>query len=141
MFLGFAEAIMGDQFNLPPPPGLADGTQLGQLLEDAHFVDVMRIDYQHNLDFGAMQDAVRFMAGPHSQFAPMLNKLKASGRSDIYPEAAKVSIGMDTVSERKCSCPALWLVPCVRLKYMLLLDRPHVLQKDCFFVLTRCFAG
>lgn len=91
MFLGFAKAVMGDQFNLPPPPGLADGTQLGQLLEDADFVDVTRTDYQHNLDFGVMQDAVRFMAGPHSQFAPMLNKLKASGRPDIYQEAAKVS--------------------------------------------------
>ena len=60
--------------------------QVQQALTDAHFADVVCTDFQHPMHI-EMSDMINLVIGPGSQFAPMLEKMKASG---IHEEAVEV---------------------------------------------------
>lgn len=85
-FQGFAKALMGPEFSLTPPWPLTDPHALKQHLQAANFENVKCAEYSHNFQF-QLDDFVRFLTGPHSQFEPMLNKLQAAGDSNIHQQA------------------------------------------------------
>ncbi|KAL3134955.1 hypothetical protein ABBQ32_007915 [Trebouxia sp. C0010 RCD-2024] len=59
-----------------------------QALTDAHFADATCTEFQHPLHM-TVPDAIKFIVGPGSQLAPMLDKMKASGRENIQQEAVE----------------------------------------------------
>lgn len=63
--------------------------QVQQALTDAHFADVVCTEFQHPMHI-EMSDMIKLVIGPGSQFAPMLEKMKASGRDNIHEEAVEV---------------------------------------------------
>ena len=90
IFIGLAEKLVGSQAVSPiNPPGIRHASDLPQHLQEAGFADVTSIIYSHPMQFD-MADLVELLVGPHSQFAGMLDNLKAGGRSNIYQEAQQV---------------------------------------------------
>lgn len=83
---------MGPEFSMAPPWGLTNPHELQQHLKDAGFKTVTCTEYTHPMDF-ELSDLITFLVGPHSQFAPLLDKLKAAGRESIHQEAPQVSFG------------------------------------------------
>ena len=71
------------------PPGIKHATDLPQHLQEAGFADVTTNTYSHPMQFD-MPELVELLVGPHSQFAGMLDKPRAGGRTDIHQEAQQV---------------------------------------------------
>lgn len=71
------------------PWDIGSPSKLQQTLIDTHFRDATCTAFQHPLHI-EMPDMVKLVVGPHSQFAPMLDRMKASGRENVYAEAAQV---------------------------------------------------
>jgi len=95
-FQGFAKALMGPKFSMTPPWPLTDPHALKQHIQAANFEDVKCAEYSHDFQF-QLDDFVRFMVGPHSQFEPMLNKLQAAGNSNIHQQAPQVSFALQSI--------------------------------------------
>ena len=64
---------------------------LKSALTTARFNNVTCTEYDHPVQF-ELPDLIKLVAGPDGQFAPMLDKMKASGRTGIYQEAAEVQL-------------------------------------------------
>ena len=111
-FQGLAKALMGPEFSFTPPWPLTDPQALKQHIQAANFENATCAEYSHNFHF-PLDDFVRFMVGPHSQFTPMLNKLQAAGNGKIYQQAPQVGVALQSYSRsymlRSC---ALVLLAC-----------------------------
>lgn len=91
LFVGLAEKLVGSQIaSRIAPPGIQHASDLPEHLKQTGYIDITSTPYSHPLVF-TMPDLIEFLVGPHSQFAGMLHKLKASGRTDIHQEAQQVS--------------------------------------------------
>ncbi len=92
MFSEVARRIAGDQ---GPPPSPYTPWRFGnplQLLQDlkcAHFSNAHCTAYSHPMTF-PFADLVAFQLGPNGQSRPLLDKLKATGKENIYEEAPQV---------------------------------------------------
>ena len=75
---------------MPAAPCSVDGAGWQQLLEEANFGHVSLSEYAQEVHF-EMPDLLEFMLGPCSQFATLLDKLQAAGRTYIHQEAPQVS--------------------------------------------------
>lgn len=71
------------------PWDISSPRHVHQALKDAHFADATCTEFQHPMHVD-MPDMVKLVVGPGSQFAPLLDKMKASGRDNIHQEAVKV---------------------------------------------------
>ena len=71
------------------PWDIGTPSNLTQALADANFTNVRCAEFQHPLH-PEIPDLIQLIAGPNGQFRPMLEQMKASGRGDIYQEAAQV---------------------------------------------------
>lgn len=60
-----------------------------QALTDTHFADATCTEFQHPMHVN-MPDMIKLVVGPGSQFAPMLDNMKVSGRDNIHQEAVQV---------------------------------------------------
>ena len=95
-FQGLAKALMGPEFSFTPPWPLTDPHALQQHIQAANFEKVKCAEYSHNFQF-QLDDFVRLMVGPHSQFTPMLNKLQAAGNRIIYQQAPQVGVALQSI--------------------------------------------
>ncbi len=53
-------------------------------------------EFSHNFQY-PIDEFVKLLVGPHSQFKPMLNKLQAAGNSNIYQQAAQVKMALQSI--------------------------------------------
>ena len=94
MFSQVAPQVAGDQ--APPPSpyspwrfGKAD--QLNDDLKAAGFTHIQCKAYNHSMIW-KLPDLLEFQIGPLGQTRPLLDKLHAAGRQNVYAEAEQVSI-------------------------------------------------
>ena len=71
------------------PWDISSPRHVQQALTDAKFADATCKEFQHPMHM-QMPDVVKLVVGPGSQFAPILEKMKASGRDNIDQEAVEV---------------------------------------------------
>ena len=95
-FQELAKALMGPKFTLTPPWPIVDPHELQQHIQAANFGTVTCAEYSHNYQY-PIDEFVKLLVGPHSQFKPMLNKLQAAGNSNIYQQAAQVKIALQPI--------------------------------------------
>lgn len=88
--MGLLIALGGDP-SMMDISGLADSSQVPQLLRDAHFQEVTTSEYTNNLTFEA-QDLATMLVGPHGHFVPLLDKLQAAGMANVHQAAPQVSL-------------------------------------------------
>lgn len=112
-FQELAKALMGPKFSFTPPWPIADPHALQQHIQAANFGNATCAEYSHNFQF-PIDELVKLLVGPHSQFKPMLNKLQAAGNSNIYQQAAQVKIALQPIESLLCVvliCPFAELTP------------------------------
>lgn len=71
------------------PWDISSPRHVQQALTDANFADATCTEFQHPMHV-SMPDMIKLVVGPGSQFAPMLDKMEASGRDNIHQEAVQV---------------------------------------------------
>lgn len=71
------------------PRDISSPRHVQQALTEAKFADVTSTEFQHPMHI-EMPDAVKLVVGPGSQVAPILAKMKVSGRENIDQEAVEV---------------------------------------------------
>lgn len=81
-----------------------------QALTDAHFADSTCTGFQHPLHVET-PDLIKLVVGPGSQLAPMLEKMKASGRDNIQQEAVEVLQQLPSLRHGPCTWLVSSLVP------------------------------
>ena len=92
---GFSELVKQLAGEHAPPPSpytpwrFGNPLQLLQDLQRAQFSNVQCTAYSHPITF-SFPDLVAFQLGPHGQTRPLLDKLKAAGKDDVYEEAPQV---------------------------------------------------
>ena len=92
VFSEVAKQIAGEQAQPPSPytPWRFGNTfQLLQDLQRAQFSNVQCTAYSHPMTF-SFSDLVAFQLGPQGQTRPLLDRLKAAGKNDVYEEAPQV---------------------------------------------------
>ena len=96
MFSQVITRIAGDAAPPPSPYSPWRFGKHGQLTKDlqaAGFTDVQCVTYNHPMTW-ALSDLIAFQIGPQGQSRPLLDKLKADGRENVYQEAEQVSAVM-----------------------------------------------
>lgn len=71
------------------PWNISSPRHVQQALTDANFADATCTEFQHPMHVNTT-DMIKLVVGPGSQLAPMLDKMKASGRDNIHQEAVEV---------------------------------------------------